>query len=254
MLFLQTLLVILFSFTLCQKQSGINPSPGSSKTLSPANSKSSSAIKSLSPSYKLTQPIKFQNKSNITISGDSINGGTSPCIFLVNCTNIHITHCKLVNSTDIGIRLERCSGILIDTNYIANVRAGVFAIMCPLGGIRVLNNQMKNMQGPYPQADFVQLDRVSGPNNQICYNRLENVLGESNAEDAINLYMSDGLADDPILVTNNWIRGGGPGITGAGITAGDKGGSYQKIENNIVVNSGAGGIQVAGGTNIQIIN
>jgi hypothetical protein len=160
----------------------------------------------------------------------------------------------LVNSTDIGIRLERCSGILIDTNYIANVKAGVFAIMCPLGGIRVLNNQMKDMQGPYPQADFVQFDRVSGPNNQICYNRLENVQGESKAEDAINLYKSDGLPDDPILVTNNWIRGGGPGITGAGITAGDGGGSYQKIENNIVVNSGSGGIQVAGGTDIQIIN
>jgi parallel beta-helix repeat protein len=212
------------------------------------------AILCVSPPYQLGKPIKLENKSNITIERDTIDGGTLPCILLINCTNIHITHCKLINSKDIGIRLEGCSRILIDSNEIGNVKAGVFAIMCPSGGIRVLNNQMKNMQGPYPQADFIQFDRVSGANNQICYNRLENFQGESNAEDAINLYLSNGLPDDPILVAYNRIRGGGPGITGAGITAGDGGGSYQKIENNIVVNSGSGGIQVAGGTHIQIIN
>jgi len=231
MLFLQTLLAISISFCSSRPERG----PGASL-------------------YVPSEPIKFQNKSNFTINGDSISGGTSPCILLISCTNVHITHCKLVNSTNIAIRLERCSGILIDSNYIVNVKHGVFAIMCPQGGIRVLHNQMKNMQGPFPQAGFIQYDRVSGGNNQICYNKLENVRGESNSEDAINLYKSDGLPGDPILVTHNWIRGGGPGITGAGITAGDGGGSYQKIDSNIVVNSGSGGIQVAGGTNIQITN
>ena len=228
---LQTFLAILFSLSCLGQQRG----PGS-------------------PVYTPSDPIKFQNKSNISIDGDSISGGASPCILLISCTNVHITHCKLVNSTNIAIRLERCSAILIDSNYIANVKHGVFAIMCPQGGIRVLNNRMKDMQGPFPQAGFIQYDRVAGGNNRICYNRLENVRGESNAEDAINLYKSDGLPGDPILVTHNLVRGGGPGISGAGITAGDGGGSYQKIDSNIVVNTGSGGIQVAGGTYIEITN
>ena len=242
MFFLQTLLATLFSSTCCQTHSSIGPRLGSLETTG------------VSSVYKLSKPIKLQNQSNITIEGDSIIGGALPCILLINCSHITITNCKLVNSKDIGIRLQGCSRIIIENNEIGNVKAGVFAIMCPLGGIRVLNNQMKNMIGPSPQADFVQFDRVSGANNQISSNRLENVLGGSKAEDAINLYMSDGLPGDPILVAYNRIRGGGPSITGAGITAGDGGGSYQHIENNIVVNSGSGGIQVAGGTNIQITN
>jgi Right handed beta helix region len=201
----------------------------------------------------ISQPIKIENKSNFTIENETIVGGTSPCILLINCANVHIVHCTLINSTDIGIRLEGCFNVLIDSNEIGHVKTGVFAITCPLGHIRVVNNQMKNMLGPYPQADFVQFDRVSGGDNQICYNKLQNVAGQSNPEDGINLYMSNGLPNNPILVGYNWIRGGGPSITGAGITAGDGGGSYQEIVGNIVVNSGYGGIQVAGGTYIQIL-
>jgi hypothetical protein len=201
-----------------------------------------------------SEPIKFENKSNFTIERETITGGSSPCILLINCTNVHIVHCTLINSKDIAIRLEGCSNVLIDSNEIGHVQAGVFAILCPLGHIRVVYNQMKNMIGPFPQADFVQFDEVSGGDNQICYNKLENFEGQSNAEDAIDLYKSNGLPNDPITVGYNWIRGGGPSVTGAGITAGDGGGSYQKIVGNIVVNSGSGGIQVAGGTYVQISN
>jgi hypothetical protein len=66
--------------------------------------------------------------------------------------------------------------------------------------------------------------------------------------------MSSGVSGDPLLVGYNWIRGGGPSLTGAGITAGDGGGSYQNIIGNILVNSGYGGIQVVGGTFMQISN
>jgi hypothetical protein len=38
--------------------------------------------------YKISAPIEYINKSNITITGDSINGGTAPCIYLINCTNV----------------------------------------------------------------------------------------------------------------------------------------------------------------------
>lgn len=206
------------------------------------------------PTYKLTAPIAYVGKSNITINGDSINGGLLPCISLIKCTNIHIIHCKLVNSTGYGVFINSCTNILVDSCYIGNVRAGVLAEDCPNGQIRIQYNQMKNMQGPYPHADFIQYGHIEGPNNRIIGNKMENIQGQSNPEDGINLFMCDGSPSDPIQVSNNWIRGGGPSITGAGITIGDGGGSYQTITNNIVVNSGYGGIDFAGGTHITVMN
>ncbi|MGZ3891750.1 MAG: hypothetical protein ACXVI9_14685, partial [Mucilaginibacter sp.] len=50
------------------------------------------------------------------------------------------------------------------------------------------------------------------------------------------------------------LRGGGPSVTGSGITVGDQGGAYELVQNNICVNTGNIGIQVAGGTNITVIN
>ena len=203
---------------------------------------------------KATSPIYYKGVNNLVINGDSIVGGTTPCIYLISCTNVHITHCKLMNTTDFGIYLNNCANVLIDSNYVFNVRAGVYAEVCPSGQIRVMYNEMKNMVGPFPHADFVQFNRVNGANNRVCYNRLENITGQSAPEDAINLYMCNGLPNDPILVEYNAVRGGGPSTTGSGITVGDNGGSYQTIAGNIVINSGYVGIQVAGGNHIAIVS
>lgn len=204
---------------------------------------------------KLSTPISLYNKSNITISGDSINGGILPCIQLTNCTNIHITKCRITNSSNYGILIgSGCSNILIDSCYITNVAGGVFAVGCPNGSIRVNSNQMLNMRGPFPKGDFVQFSNVGGHNNRIQYNICENVPGQSNPEDGISIYKSNGVAGDPILINGNTIKGGGPSTTGAGITVGDQGGSYILAENNTVVNTGSMGMQVAGGHDIQLYN
>jgi len=197
-------------------------------------------------------PIVLNNQSNLIIRGDSINGGTQACITLNNCTNIRITNCRLVNSNSVGIYVGNSSNIKIDSNYIANVSTGVFAITSKT--IQVEYNQMQNMRGPYPKGAFVQFDNVNGSYNRVEFNKLENISGSSNPEDAISVYKSNGLATDPIYIIGNWIRGGGPSTTGSGITLGDGGGSYQIASDNILVNTGYIGIQVAGGTNIQIIN
>ena len=203
------------------------------------------------PKMVLTKPISLSNKSNLTISGDSIVGGTVPCILLQNCNNIHITHCKLINSTTMGIQLATCSNITIDSCYIKNVSTGVYAQACP-GNIKVNYNWIIDVVGPFPRGQAVQFNNVTGGGNRITYNRVDNESGKSNPEDVINVYKSQGLATDPITVSYNWVRGGGPSTTGAGITVGDQGGSNISVLSNIVVNSGADGIQVAGGTNIMV--
>jgi hypothetical protein len=119
-------------------------------------------------------------------------------------------------------------------------------------GIKVTYNDIKNVQGPMPRGQFVQFGNVSGAGNIISYNIGENILGQSFPEDAISLYMSNGTATDPIQVVGNWIRGGGPSTSGGGIMAGDMGGSFILIKDNILVNPGQYGITVSSGNDITI--
>jgi len=200
---------------------------------------------------KITSPISLTGAKNLTISGDSINGGSVPCINLTNCSNIRITHCKLVNSKTLGINLSGCTNVMIDSNYVSNVSTGVYAVNSKT--IQVAYCQMRNMQGPYPRGAFVQFDNVSGAYNRVSHNRFENMLGASYPEDAISMYKSNGIATDPILITDNWIRGGGPSKTGGGIMLGDNGGSYQTASYNTLVNPGQYGMAVSGGAKMQII-
>ncbi|MGZ3832372.1 MAG: right-handed parallel beta-helix repeat-containing protein [Mucilaginibacter sp.] len=209
--------------------------------------------------YVAKRPIVLSSVSNVTISGDSINGKSSVCITLNNCSNIHITKCKIMNSKQRGIYLNNCTNVLIDSCFFSNVAVGVYA---HLGGqIRVLSNDFLNMRGPLPSGNFVQFNNVTGAGNQINYNKCEDIIGvganpNPGGGDGISLFQCNGTAASPIQVYGNWIRGGGTntGSLGmAGIVAGDVGGSYQDIENNILVNSGYVGIQAQGGTNITIM-
>ena len=197
-------------------------------------------------------PFTLSGKSNLVISGDSITGGTIG-IQLNNCSNITITNCQFQGQTLFAIYLLGCSNITIKNNYVANVGAGIYAQLCT-GGINVSSNYMLNMKGPLPHADFIQFSQVSGANNLISHNNLEDLPGQSNAEDAINLYKCNGTAASPITVSYNFIRGGGPSTTGSGITVADQGGSYELVTNNTVINSGYIGMQVAGGTYITMTN
>jgi parallel beta helix pectate lyase-like protein len=205
--------------------------------------------------YKASAPLTYKNQSNLTISGDSISGGAVPCITLIGCSNVHITKCKLCNGTTVnslGVSLLNCTNVTVDYCFITKVATGVYAQAS--SGIVVNLNQFLNMMGPYPRGAYVQFNTVTGGGNRITNNKGENIAGQSNPEDGINVYKSNGLPTDPILVSGNMLRGGGPSTTGSGITVADNGGSYQTITNNIVVNPGNIGMQVAGGTFINLSN
>jgi hypothetical protein len=134
----------------------------------------------------------------------------------------------------------------------ANVASGVY--ICTGSGISVTYNDIQNVQGPFPRGQMVQFNTVSGTGNRINYNTCDNISGQSNPEDLVNLFKSNGTINDPIQVIGNWLRGGGPSTSGGGLLAGDNGGSYQLFENNICVNTGNEGIEVAGGHDITVNN
>ncbi|MDB5133075.1 MAG: hypothetical protein JWR02_2824 [Mucilaginibacter sp.] len=239
---------------------GTTPAAGSAAATTAATpavttaSTPTAAATAAASAYTSSGPINLSGSHDITISGKLINGGSVPAITLTNCYNVHITKNMLGNSTDVGVYLYNCYNITVDYNNITNVSTGVYVVNTTGGGIAVNYNQFKNMVGPMPRGQFVQFNTVSGAGNSISYNKGENIFGQSNPEDAINVYKSSGTSSSPIQVIGNWIRGGGPSATGGGIMLGDTGGSYEIASGNILVDPGQYGIAIAGGDHMSITN
>lgn len=200
--------------------------------------------------YTTSAPITWSGINNQTISGLAIKNTSGHCISLTNCSNITIQKCKLGPSLREGVNLYNCTNITIVNCAIDSVETGLYAAKSST--IKFTDNDVRNVQGPYPKGQMAQFDNVSGGGNSISYNACENITGQSNPEDVISLYMSGGLATDRLQVIGNWIRGGGPSNSGGGIMTGDNGGSYILIKDNILVNPGQYGIAIASGTHISI--
>jgi len=206
--------------------------------------------------YTYTSSGPIMLRSNMTISGLSIDLGNASTVGITgnNVTNVHITNCRIVNTTGFAILLTSCSNITIDNCFISNVGFGVYA----QGGssaIKVNSNQFLNINGINTSSlgHAVQFNAVNGGGSQINNNRIENIAGVAlHPHDIINLYQCNGLQGDSIQVIGNWIRGGqltlwpDAGSGAAGILIADVSGSYQVCRNNILVNPGYAGIQCIG--------
>jgi hypothetical protein len=198
--------------------------------------------------YKLSAAIVLNN-----VHDKEINDLQLSHITLNHCYNVTIKNCKIGPDTGKAIHLERCANIKIDSCYWSDVRAGVYALQS--AGIMITNCQGKNMLYGFPRGgQFVQFDEVTGALNGVVSCRFENILGQSNPEDAISMYKSSGTEASPILIAGNRIRGGGPSKSGGGIMLGDNGGAYQVARDNILVNPGQYGMAISGGDHMQIIN
>jgi len=202
--------------------------------------------------YTDSSPIVLDGISNKTISKLKITNSSGHCIKLSNCSNITIQSCKLGPSKGEGVFLSNCTNITVTNCSMESVESGVVADIG--SGIKVIYNDVKNVQGPMPRGQMVQFGNVTGSGNSISYNVAENINGQSFPEDAISLFMSKGTAADPIQVIGNWIRGGGPSTSGGGIMTGDEGGSYVLVQDNILVNPGQYGITISSGDHITIKN
>ncbi len=200
--------------------------------------------------YRFSKPIVWHNIHKRTISGKKITNSLGHCIQLSNCSDIIIQNCKLTHAKGQGINLYKCSNITVINCSIDSVATGIYAGAC--SQVKIKNNDVKNVFGPMPRGQMVQFDQVNGGDNCINYNAFENISGQSYPEDAISLFMSNGIEGNPIQVIGNWIRGGGPSTSGGGIMTGDKGGSYIIVQDNILVNPGQYGITIASGHHISI--
>lgn len=206
------------------------------------------------PDKSLTEskPLVIDGKSDLTISGLRITNPNGNGITVKNSKNIRIENCEIGPCKGEAVSIYACDDVVVTKNRFEHIRTGVYALDSE--GIQVSHNKCRNVQGPFPRGQMVQFDKVSGKGNRINFNICENVLGKSYAEDAVNLYKSNGTADDPIQVIGNKIRGGGPSGSGGGIMTGDAGGSYILVKDNTLVDPGQYGIAIASGHHIQILN
>lgn len=206
----------------------------------------------ISSPYKVASPIAWNGISNKTISHLEIKNSKGPSIQLINCSNITIEYCKLGPSKGEGVSLYNCTNITVVNCTMDSISTGVSAVES--FSIKVNYNDIRNVVGPFPRGQMIQFDDVTGAGSSISYNMCENIAGQSHPEDAISLFKSHGTSADPIKVVGNWIRGGGPSLSGGGIILGDYGGSYINVENNILVDPGQYGIAITAGTNLTIKN
>lgn len=220
-------------------------------TITQAAAAATTTVTSGSP-YAISAPIALDGKSNMTISYLEITNPGGHCIKLSNCSNITIQYCKLGPSKGEGVFLSNCTNITVRDCSMEYVESGVVADIG--SAIKVLYNDIKNVQGPMPRGQLVQFGDINGAGSSISYNVGENILGQSYPEDAISLCRSNGAAGSPIQVVGNKIRGGGPSGSGGGIMSGDLGGSYVLVQDNILVNPGQYGLTVSSGHDINISN
>ena len=209
-----------------------------------------STIKIGARTYRSSGPVILT--SNTIISGLNIDLRNAPITGIIGkgISNVHITNCRIVNTTTFAIRLNNCSNVTIDNCFISNAGFGVYAENGSKS-IKVNNNQFLNINGIDENylGHAVQFNNVTGGGNQINNNRIENIAGVAqHPHDIINVYHSSGIPGDSIQVIGNWIRGGqlskwpGKNDGACGIVLGDEYGSYQVARNNILVNPGAGGV------------
>jgi len=241
--------------TSCSKDSQVTPETSTATTDASSSSALTTAntTASLAATYATSSALSYSGKSNFTISGKSITGGTY-CLYLNNCSNVTITDCRFANATKYEVYMTgNCKNIKMTYCYVTGGVSGVHVENSST--IKINANQFKNINGPFPGGNFVQFVNVSGGGNQINNNKCEDIAGVGKPEDGLSVYQSNGLQGDSIQVNGNWIRGGQYNNTsggGAAIVLGDVGGSYQVARNNVIVNGGFVGMQVQGGTHIKM--
>ena len=146
--------------------------------------------------------------------------------------------------------------------------------------VRILRNRALNIDGRYSdgptgfsdtgyaRVQFVQFNDVRHiAGAQIAWNEIINEPGKSRVEEVINMYVSSGTAQSPVLIHDNYIQGAYPNVPtaatygGGGIMLGDGASSnkedaaaYLQAYNNQVISTTNQGIAIAAGHDIAAYN
>ena len=199
------------------------------------------------PPRPRTGPIVIRRESNVVIENLHISNPGGTCVTVTRSSNVTIRNSTIGPCGGEAVYLSDVDTAQVTGNYISGTNNGV--LVHRSDSVAVDGNAFVNAG-----RNFVQFDKVNGPDSSISDNRGQNELGGSIVEDMINLYQSNGTAGSPIRIVGNHLRNGGPSGYGSGIMLGDGGGSHQIAQGNRLVNPGQVGIGVASGDGIRVID
>ena len=154
--------------------------------------------------------------------------------------------------------------------YINNGNSPTKTIRVRFNVARNIDGRISDGQGGYLAQDyfaqFVQLNNVKAcPDAEIAWNEIVNEPRNSRVADNINIYLSSGTPNRPILIHNNFVRGaypmdpassrfsGGGIIVDGGADVLSDAAAYIKIYDNQVVGTSNHGISIAAGHHVEIV-
>jgi hypothetical protein len=228
-------------------------------------------------SIQTSEPVTIEN-ANIRSKGSLIKGfGNRIVIRNVKAYGLNPN----IRGRSVGwfVSAEEFYSVRVENSYAENT-LGIYLRKFkgnPESGetATIIKNKFKNVNGlPSNGSGGYLLDKPDGiahtiqfndvtriKNAEIAWNEIVNEPGKSQVEENINMYVSGGTPDSPILIHDNYIQGGynaqptrKTGYAGGGIIVGD--GSiynpsvtgYTKVYKNQIVSTTNQGIAIAGGT------
>lgn len=213
------------------------------------------------PGGTISGPVTCQSNTTYKyLTIDLTNSPYSKGFNVSGKTNVHITHCKIINGKSFGVWVGgNSSNVLADSNLVSNIGAAFYAENS--SSVKFNGNQVLNVNGNGTLWTFghdFQFVNISGKGNEIKYNKGEDIAGVAiNPHDRISVYKC--FPSDTIFVCYNSFRGGqralqsGGGGGACGITIADVSGGLQVVRGNKLVNTGYAGIQCIGsGTGVKI--
>lgn len=211
-----------------------------------------------SSTYTDSGPITVLDGMEVT--GLRISNPSGPCIVGSHVSGVHIHDNQIgpcgPTADGVGIAIEDGSDVLVDHNCFDDVAGALYVdgSAAPVNDVVFHHNRATGIRGPMPRGQLVQFNTVRGDRHVVRCNESDVDLGAGAIEDHISMYRSSGSAASPILIEHNRIRGGGPSASGGGILAGDGGGSWITIQNNVLVEPGQYGVAIAGGSHMALLN
>lgn len=143
-------------------------------------------------------------------------------------------------------------------------------------GISVQFNRARNIEGrlssgnggyssQFTRVQFLQLNNVRATRNiLVAWNEVINEPRQSRVEDNINLYLSSGTPDSPIVIRNNYIRGGYPAdpardsysgggiiVDGNGTSMATAAGHIDIVDNQVVATTNYG-VAISAGHHVKV--
>jgi hypothetical protein len=226
------------------------------------------------------QPVVIQNcrlrgKGHLI---SSLQSGSN--VTVRNCVGQGLNPGVVNGRTGRFVNLYKPNSVTVERNTLLST-AGIYvdgAGAAASGGIAVRYNVARNIEGrlsngaggyltTFTAVQFAQLNGVRATKNvEIAWNEVINEPGRSRVEENINLFLTSGTADSPILISNNYIQGAYAGdpisssYSGGGIIVDGSSSSMStasghiRIRDNQLVGTSNHGVALAAGHNIDIRN